>query len=112
MRNVLVTEVVMSCTADDDSDWTQAPTLPAPASEPCPPFVGVWRVEAHGEEGIPYPTLIDATAEPPMSPEAEVRGPGGCFAQSALDRAGWVITRLGAARIEVEANGTLARRVA
>ena len=71
--------------------------------------MGIWRIEAQGEDGIPFDTLIDATAEPPMTPEAEVRGPGGCMAQSHPDNACWVFALLGAQRFEQEAHGARER---
>jgi hypothetical protein len=89
----------------DDSDWLDPDDSPEPdSSSPLRvSFSGVYRVEAQGEEATPFHTLIEATAEPPMSPEAEVRGPGGCLAQCTADRAVWFFTQLGAARIEREA---------
>jgi hypothetical protein len=92
---------------DADSDWLD----PEPDTDLRPlaskPFAGVWRIEAHGEEGMPFDTLLSATTEPPMDPEAEVRGQGGCLAQSHPDRAGWIYTALGAARIRAEVTNTL-----
>jgi hypothetical protein len=85
-----------------DTDWLN----PEPDTDARPvverPFAGVWRVESQGEDGMPFDTLVEALAEPPMSVEAEIRGAGGCLAQSHPDRAVWMPTRVGAARIEME----------
>jgi hypothetical protein len=88
-----------------DDDWLFPDESPSSTSMAVvlPASAGVYRVEAQGEEATPFHTLIEATAEPPMSPEAEVRGPGGCLAQCTADRAAWFFTQLGAARIEREA---------
>lgn len=98
----------MNLTPDDDTDWLDAEPDTSAAAVTHPPFAGVWRIEQQGEEGIPYDTLIDAQTEMPMSPEAEIRGEGGCLAQAHPDRAGWVFTQIGAERIRREANGTIA----
>jgi hypothetical protein len=93
-----------------DHDWihaTESDTDLRPVT--APPFAGVFRVEAAGEDGVPFDTLLDATTEPPMTPEAEVRGKGGCLAQSNPEYCGWVYTMLGAQRIEREAGGIAKR---
>src|SRR5688572_16577194 len=93
-----------------DHDWL----YPSESNtDMCPianaPFPGVYRVEAAGETVVPFDTLLEATREPPRDPEAEVRGKGGCLAQSSRDYVGWIFTRIGAARIEREVHAGNAR---
>jgi len=92
-------------TPHDDSDWTTADTLPAPASVPPPrDAVGVFRIEAPGESAQRFTSLADAMSENPRDPEAEIRGIGGCLAQSAPDDQppGWILTGLGEERLRRE----------
>lgn len=90
-----------------ESHETEFYDEPSSSSLRLSPFDGVYRIEAGGEEAIPLPSLIDATSEPPMSPEAEIRDASGCLAQATPDHYGWAITRLGAQRIEREAHGSM-----
>ncbi len=91
-----------------DSDWLNPDPVDVTADTERPaPFAGVYRIEAQGEDGVPFPTLLDATSSAPMSPEAEIRGKGGCLAQATPDHAGWAITELGARRIEQESAGMI-----
>lgn len=85
-----------------DADWLEPEpdTSARPVVEQA--FPGVYRIEAQGEDGVPFDTLVEALAEPPMGAEAEIRGKGGCLAQSHPDAARWVTTQLGAQRIERE----------
>ncbi len=77
-----------------DDDWlgVQAPDTDLQLMT-SPPFHGVYRIESQGEDGVPFDTLMEATSEPPMTPEAEVRGKGGCLAQPHPDKACWVLTQ-------------------
>lgn len=86
----------------NDTDWLSPESVTDARMVVDPPFAGVYRVEAQGEEGVRFDTLVEALAEPPMSAEAEIRGKGGCLAQSHPDRAEWVRTRIGRERIERE----------
>lgn len=87
-----------------DSDWLSPDESPSSTSNlKLPVFAGVYRVEAQGEDGVPYPSLLEAAAEAPTSPEAEIRGKGGCLAHCHPDDAAWVLTGLGKLRIAREA---------
>lgn len=95
-------------TTASDRDWTW-PDDDAPASaDPAVRLVGVLRCDAQGERPVPFATLLEATCEPPLSPEAEVRGQGGCLAQCAEDVACWVFTMLGKQQIDREIRGQVA----
>lgn len=98
-----------------DDDWIR----PAPIScscdacnigrTPCDGVpVGVFRIEQHGEQGQRFGSLIEAASEPPMSPEAEIRGAGGCLAECHPDLAAWVMTTLGRERLDREVRGAVA----
>lgn len=94
----------------NDDDWTRAPTEPAPpcssrAPAPPSPAKGVFRCDAQGEPATRWGTLYEATREPPLTAEAEVRGAGGCLAMANQYEAKWVFTELGAARLEIELQG-------
>lgn len=75
-------------------------------------------VTALGETPCPCASLIDATAEPPRHPEAEVvSGRGWCLAM-AIETGrredgtriyGWALTGTGCQWVEREANGQIAR---
>lgn len=102
-------------TTHDDSDWLgTADTLPAPASVPPAPAAGVFRCEAEGEQSTRFATLTEATAEPPMDPEARIiaytdAGPVLLAESTAHDeRVGWRITMPGALRLQREASGRAA----
>ncbi len=90
-------------TAHDDSDWTTADTLPAPASQP-PQRLGiaVFRIEAQGERGVRYPSLTAAMASGPLDPEAEIRGVGGCLAQASPEECRWILTPHGEEHLRIE----------
>lgn len=94
----------------DQEDWLTPEPVDACADTERPaPFAGCYRIEAHGEHAVQFPTLLAATAEPPQDPEAEIRGNGGCLAQATPDHAGWAITLLGARRIASEQSASLER---
>lgn len=93
----------------DDSDWLDPEPVDATADTEPAPFAGVYRIEGHGERAVQFPSLLEATNEPPQDPEAEVRGAGGCLAQATPDHCGWAITLLGARRINDERGAMLTR---
>jgi hypothetical protein len=97
----------MKPSTNEQEDWLCPETEPPTSdeSQTLPAFAGVFRIEALGEEGVPFPTLIDALCEPPRFPDAEIRGKGGCLAQCHPDRARWMPTTIGKQRIEREAHG-------
>lgn len=99
-----------------DHDWLspdgEPPSIP-PAADAAGK-TGVYRCDAEGETSSLFDTLIAATAEPPMSPEARIiaytdAGPV-LLAESTRDdeRCGWRITMRGAVRLQREANGEAA----
>lgn len=100
-------------TPHDDSDWTRADTLPAPASVP-PPRTGVYRCDAEGENETRFDTLIEAQRELPLSPEARiityVDGAPILLAEATQhdERRGWRFTAAGARRIGLDASGVAA----
>jgi hypothetical protein len=96
---------------DNDRDWLLPDPDAGPDStvDPVLRLEGVLRVDAQGEMPTAYATLYDATREPPLSPEAEVRGPGGCLAQCAEDVCCWVFTVPGKAMLDREIRGTTGR---
>lgn len=66
----------------------------------------VFRVEAPGEQAVPFASLIAAMAEPPLDPEATIRDAAGtCLALTAHQRAAWITTGPGAQRVDAEAHG-------
>src|SRR4051812_32588236 len=92
---------------DDDRDWTCS-TLPAPASTRPAAFRGVWRLDAVDSEPTTHATLIEATCEPPRTPEAEIYGGGALLAQHAGEEVRvWTFTDAGMRRLAKEANGVL-----
>ncbi len=95
----------MRPTQSGDDDWLFPEPPTSNATQKLPAFAGVWRIEQQGEDGIPFPTLVDALAEPPTSQEAEIRGEGGCLAQPCPDVARWLPTATGRERIEREIRG-------
>ena len=89
-----------------DTDWTQAETLPAPASSPppAPAFAGVWLFP-----GVPnalpvaHATLRAATALPPADPYAQINdGSDRVLACSSPSSAGWAYTDRGMTRLAIE----------
>ena len=65
-----------------------------------------FRVEAYGEQAVPFSTLIAAIAEPPMDPESVVRDAAGrALAVCEHGRAAWRLTLVGAQRVDDEAHG-------
>lgn len=91
----------------DDSDWLRDDTLPPPVSTRPAPFRGCWRCDELAAEPTRHASLIEATCEPPRSPDAEVYGCGDLLATSADDVAAWRFTPAGCARLERENRATL-----
>lgn len=102
----------MAGMSNADSDWLDP--ADSPPSVPPQPARGVFRCDAEGEESVVYDTLIAATAEPPMSPEARIiaytTAGQVLLAESTRDdqRIGWTITMRGALRLQSEARGEVA----
>jgi hypothetical protein len=92
-------------TASLDDDWITPLPTPSERAPQAKPFAGVYRIEASGEEAVRFASLIQASVEPPTSPESELRGVGGCLAECHPDECRWVLTALGRDRIELEARG-------
>lgn len=103
----------------DDTDWLCPDATPASVPPPATAMPGVFRCDAEGEESVHYRTLIEATAEPPMSPEARII----CYvagsaipempvllAEATRDdaRRAWTISILGSIRLHNEAHGQAA----
>lgn len=96
---------------ESDADWLEPDEPPSSTNNVVlPAYAGVYCIDAQGEQGVPHPSLIAAIAEPPMSPEAEVRGAGGCLAEASPDAIAWVLTNLGKDRIAREARGIVPAR--
>jgi hypothetical protein len=93
----------------DDSDWLRDDPLPPPASTRPTAFRGCWRCDELAAEPVRHATLLEATCEPPRSPDAEVYGSGDLLATSADDIAAWRFTPAGYARIARENRESLAR---
>ncbi len=92
-----------------DDDWLDCPdTLPAPASVEPVATPLVWRLDHLSGDPLTFDTLLEATIEPPRTPEAIVTGTGGVLAAASDEKACWVYSAAGAAQIEREANGRAA----
>ena len=95
-------------TPHPDDDWifpdAEPPSTATAVAAPARPS-GVLRIDAEGEPTSRFLRLYDATREPPLTAEAQVIGIGGCLAMSDQDNARWILTSLGAARIEQEMLG-------
>jgi hypothetical protein len=88
-----------------DHDWLY-PEPPTTDDVLAPkPFAGVWRCDEVDAEPKPFTTLIEATDEPPRSPEAQVYGGGAQLAAAHQDEGVWCFTQAGATRLELEARG-------
>lgn len=107
---VVAIKLIMRPTTSDD-DWLRPDATPSERTPTVTVFAGVFRIEAQGEEATRFRTLIAAAAEPPMTPEAEIRGAGGRLAECHPDCAKWVLTTLGKERVELEARGTDAETI-
>lgn len=95
-------------TTPDDADWLSPDkhdTLPAPPSTPAPKPPGVWRLDAIDGDPSQHPTLIEATGEPPLTPEAQIYGSGALLAQSSQEVAAWIFTQDGRHQLAIEADG-------
>lgn len=88
---------------DDDWLFPESPSVSTPVALPA--FEGVYLVDAEGEEAMPFPSLFDATREPPRDQEAQVRGRGGVLAECDRDHAQWCFTAIGKARLDRETRG-------
>lgn len=98
----------MKPSTPDDSDWLDPEPSTSDTTQKLPPFNGVWRVEQEGEEGVPFPTLVSAIAEPPMGMEARIYALGVCLAEAHPERVRWMPTTEGCERIERELDGECA----
>lgn len=91
----------------NDDDWlTPEPDSVRPYARQKPKAPVFYRIDAHGERPVKFRSLAEAILScPPMTPEAEIRGPGGVHAEPAADRAVWVCTNLGCDQVEREIRG-------
>ena len=90
-------------TSDDDWLYPEPPTTEAPAVPA--PFAGCWRCDDVDTSPVPFASMIEATGEPPASPEAEVYGGGALLAKACEDEAVWQFTDAGLRRLSREAHG-------
>lgn len=98
---------------ETDRDWTHADstceTLPAPDSQRPAPPTHVWMVPGESGEPRMLRTLIEATGEPPRTPEAAVYGGGELLAEGDDGECRWLFTDAGKLRFALEAHGMLER---
>jgi hypothetical protein len=92
-----------------DADWLYPEPVDPEADTERPDPAAVWRCGGEDCEPTQHASLIEATCEPPTTPEAEVYGGGELLARSSSESALWVFTARGMERIERECAGDIRR---